>query len=126
MGNRFYGEGNLGADPELRYTGNSGNDDDAVCNLRIYFDKPVPVEDGSFEDKGGFWLNVEIWGKRAVACSKLLSKGSRVSTEGSLIGKSWQDQNGEERTGLVLRARRINPDLMVVDSIRNNGNKETS
>ncbi len=71
-------------------------------------------------------INVEIWGNRTVGFAKFLSKGSRVSTEGSLIGKSWQDQNGEERTGLLLRARQINLDLMVVDSVRNNGNKETS
>ena len=48
MGNKFFGEGNLGQDPELKFTGEG--DDTAVCNLRVYFDKPVPVDEG-FEDK---------------------------------------------------------------------------
>jgi len=117
MGNRFYGEGNLGADPELRYT-RDGDDDSAVCNLRVYFDKPVPVEDGGFEDKGGFWMNVELWGPRGVACADLLAKGARVQVEGSLIGKRWQDESGEDRTGLAVRARRVNPDLMTVDALK--------
>ncbi len=115
MGNKFSGEGNLGTDPELRNTG--GDDDDAVCNLRIYFDKPVPVDDG-FEDKGGFWMNVEIWGKRAIACSNLLKKGNRVSVEGALIEKRWEDDSNEEKSMLVIRARRVNPELMTVESIK--------
>ncbi len=115
MGNKFSGEGNLGADPELRH--NEGeHDDKAVCNLRIYFDKPVPVDDG-FEDKGGFWLNVEIWGKRGIACNALLQKGNRVTVDGSLIQKEWVD-NGEERSRIVLRAKRVSPDIMIVESIK--------
>ena len=114
MGNRFYGEGNLGNDPELKQF-----DDKTVCNLRIYFDKPVPNDQGGFDDKGGFWMNVEIWGKRGIACSELLSKGDRVSVEGSIIGKSWNDkETGDERTALVIRAKRVNPDVIIVDGIR--------
>lgn len=120
MGNRFYGEGNLGADPELKQL-EDDNDDKAVCNLRIYFDKPVPSDDSDsgFEDKGGFWMNVEIWGKRGIACDNQLSKGNRVTVEGSIIGKEWTDkENGAERVSLVVRARRVNPDMMIVDTIK--------
>ena len=118
MGNRFYGEGNLGNDPELKQL-EEDNGDKAVCNLRVYFDKPVPTADNSgFEDKGGFWMNVEIWGKRGIACADLLSKGNRVTIEGSIIGKEWTDKEGVERVSLVVRAKRVNPDMMIVDTIK--------
>jgi single-strand DNA-binding protein len=124
MGNKFAGEGNLGADPELRH-GTDGKDESAVCNMRIYFDKPVPKDDGSFEDKGGFWMNVEIWGKRGIACADKLSKGNRVTVEGSIIGKEWKDkETGDPRTGLVVRAKRVNPDMMIVDSIKQRETRE--
>lgn len=116
MGNRFFGEGNLGADPELRQK-EGEEDDKAVCNLRIFFDKPVPLEEGGFEDKGGYWMDVEIWGKRGIACSDLLHKGNRVTVEGSIMQKKWLD-NGEEKTRLAIRAKRVNPDIMIVESIK--------
>ena len=118
MGNKFNGEGNLGIDPELNRR-DSKDDDNAVCNLRIYFDKPVPLEDGSFEDKGGFWMNVEIWGKRGIRCHELLKKGNRVTVDGSIIGKKWKDkESGEDQFGLVVRAKRVTPDLMTVDTLK--------
>lgn len=116
MGNKFFGEGNLGADPELHRK--QGDDDDqAVCNLRIYFDKPVPNDNGGFDDKGGFWLDVEHWGKRGIACHQLLKKGQRVVVEGSIIQKKWVD-NGEEKSRMVIRAKRVSPDIMIVESIK--------
>jgi len=117
MSNKFYGEGNLGADPELK-SFDENDDDKAVCNLRVYFDKPVPLDDGGFEDRGGFWLNVEIWGKRGITCSEVLKKGKRIYAEGSLIEKTWEDGNGEGRSSLVLRAKRVNPDISSVDSLK--------
>ena len=123
MGNKFYGEGNLGTNPELRRKTGSNEDNDAVCNMRIYFDKPVPQEGGGFEDKGGFWMNVELWGKRGIRSNELLLKGTRVVVEGSIIGKNWKDGiTGEDRVTLVVRAKRVNPDLMVVESFKQNSN----
>ncbi len=125
MGNKFSGEGNLGQDPELKRTG--GDDDEkAVCNLRIYFDRPVPKEDGGFDDKGGFWMDVEIWGKRAVACANLLTKGTRVVVEGSLIGQNWNNEEGEEQRRLIVRAKRVSPDLMLVDTIKSRSQEKSS
>ncbi|MBT7209425.1 MAG: single-stranded DNA-binding protein [Gammaproteobacteria bacterium] len=119
MGNKFNGEGNLGITPELKRL-EKDNDDQAVCNLRIYFDRPVPKQDDEgFEDKGGFWMNVEIWGKRGIRCYEMLAKGNRVTVDGSIIGKKWNDrESGEEQFSLVVRAKRVNPDLMTVDSIK--------
>ena len=122
MGNKFSGEGNLGQDPEVKRLDDK-DAEQAVCNLRIYFDKPVPTDDG-FEDKGGFWMNVEIWGKRAIRCGELLKKGQRVAVDGSIIEKSWKDKDSaEDRSGLVVRAKRVNPDLMLVNSMTEKNNQ---
>ncbi len=116
MANKFFDEGNLGTDPEIKFL-EEGSDDKVVCNLRIYFDRPVPNDDNGFDDKGGFWMSVEIWGKRAIRCHELLKKGHRVSVEGSIIGKSWIDSDSQKQEVLVVRARRVNPDIMMVDSL---------
>ncbi len=105
MSNKFYGTGNLGAGPELKQL-----EDSVVCNLRVYFDRPVPVED-DFEDKGGFWLNVEAWDKLAQACHDVLTKGDRVHVEGSLVEKHWKNDKDEDQSSFVLKAKRISSDI---------------
>lgn len=114
MATRFSGEGNLGQHPELQYVNDPNNPDvkQRVVNLRVYFDNSVPVSnaDGTteFEDKGGFWLDVNVWGARAVKCAELLRKGARLSAEGVLQNQVWEDkESGEQRSKLCLRARRI-------------------
>ena len=103
--NEFIGEGNLGQDPELR-TVQSGGGDKAVANLRVYFDRRVPDGDGGFEDKQGFWLNVELWGDRATHVARLCAKGSRVAVIGSLIDDSFEKQ-GETINRVSVRARQV-------------------
>ena len=118
MSNKFYGEGNLGADPELKYL-DQQDDSKTVCNLRVYFDRNLPNKNNDgFEEKGGFWMDVEIWGKRAIACDEILNKGNRVSVDGSIISKPWEDDNGKEQPGFVIRAKRVNPELMSVEAIK--------
>jgi single-strand DNA-binding protein len=118
MGNKFFGEGNLGSDPELNVLDNN-SDDKTVCNMRVYFDRNLPKPDGDgFDEKGGFWMDVEIWGKRAIGCDTTLKKGNRVAVDGSIISKPWTDDNGGEHPGFVVRAKRVNPDLMIVDAIK--------
>ena len=105
MSNKFYGTGNLGTNPELKQL-----EDGVVCNMRVYFDRPVPVDD-SFEDKGGFWLNVDAWDKLAQACNDNLSKGTRVTIEGTLIGHEWVNDDGAKQASINLRAKRISMDI---------------
>lgn len=103
--NEFRGRGNLGAAPELRRI-EDGGAGRSVLPLRIYFDRLVPVRDGSpgeFEDRGGFWLNASVWGRRAEALQPLLSKGMRVYVEGTLVQRTWQSrETGEDREGMEL------------------------
>ena len=110
MANRFSGRGNLGADPELRYT--AGEDSEPVCSLRIFFDRPKPDGNGGFDDKGGFWLDVSLWGTRGEAAAQLLKKGARVSVSGELYEDAWQDKDsGDDRRRLRLRAEGVDLDL---------------
>ncbi len=77
--------GNLGADPELRFTQGG----EAVLNLRLattesYLDKSKERKELTE------WHNVVIWGKRAEALSKILGKGSSVLIEGGLRTSSYE------------------------------------
>lgn len=103
--NEFIGEGNLGQEPDLRTVTRDG-ESDAVANLRIYFDRPVADADGNFEDKRGFWLNVEVWGDRAKHVARLCGKGNRIAVIGSLVDDSYE-RDGDTVTGLSVRARRV-------------------
>jgi single-strand DNA-binding protein len=79
--------GNLGADAELRFT-QSGT---GVLNMRIATTESY-LKDGERTERTD-WHNVVVWGKRAEALSKLLSKGSRVMVEGGLRTSSY-DKDG--------------------------------
>lgn len=114
--NRFNGVGNLGDRPKLKSVP-VGDEVRDVLDLRIYFDRPVPDGDGSFADKGGFWLNANLWGNRAKPLSDLLDKGMRVRVEGTLIQETWEDREGEERTGMKLDVDALALELVRVASI---------
>jgi len=103
--NEFIGEGNLGQEPDLRTVTREG-ESDSVVNLRIYFDRPVPDAEGRFEDRKGFWLNVEVWGDRARQVARLCPKGSRLAVIGSLMDDSYETDGGTV-AALSVRARRV-------------------
>lgn len=88
--NRVVLIGNLGADPELRFTQNN----QGVLSIRMattesYFDKESNERKELTE-----WHSVVVWGKRGEALNKILSKGSRIAVEGKLKTRSWDDKNG--------------------------------
>lgn len=93
--------GNLGADPELKYTPSSR----AVCNLRI-------ATTDVFKDKGGQrqerteWHRVTVWGDQAENCSKYLSKGRSVYIEGRLQTRSY-DKDGQKHYATDVVADRV-------------------
>ncbi|MBK1734874.1 hypothetical protein CKO15_06130 [Halorhodospira abdelmalekii] len=113
MANFFRGRGNLGAAPTLRHT-----QDTPVANLRIYFDRPVPDGEGGFNERGGFWANVSLWGARAETAARLLPKGARVAVEGELFESQWEDkETGEARRQIEVRARYVDLDLARIESL---------
>ena len=84
--------GNLGADPELRYTPSQM----AVCSLRIATNERRKSADGQWTDHTE-WHSVTVWGKQAENCNQYLQKGKQVYIEGRLQTRKWQDQEGKDR-----------------------------
>ncbi len=94
--------GNLGKDPEIRFT-QSG---DAVANFSI-------ATSESWKDKSGEqqtsteWHNIVVWKRLAEICGEYLHKGSKVYIEGKLATKKWQDSNGNDRYTTEIVAREM-------------------
>src|SRR5688572_1914192 len=90
--NRVMLLGNLGADPELRMT--SGGQ--AVLKLRLATSETYMDRNKTRQERTE-WHNVVIWGKRAEALSKILTKGTRIFVEGGLRTSSYEDRDGHKR-----------------------------
>jgi single-strand DNA-binding protein len=85
--------GNLGSDPEVRYTPN-GN---AVANIslattEVWRDK----QSGELQERTE-WHRIVFFNRLAEIVGEFLHKGSKVYVEGSLRTRKWQDKNGQER-----------------------------
>jgi single-strand DNA-binding protein len=84
--------GNLGADPEKRYTA-SGS---AVVTLRLATSRKWKDRDGNPQEETE-WHRVIVWGPTAEFCANYLNKGSKIYVEGRLKTNKWQDQSGNDR-----------------------------
>jgi single-strand DNA-binding protein len=116
MSTYFCGRGNLADVPELKTVEINGEERE-VAQMRIYFDRLVPKGDDDFDDKGDFWLNVNLWGPLAENAARILQKGARVYVDGRLERHEWQDcETGSERVKLILQAHYIALDLSRVKS----------
>ena len=91
--------GNLGRDPELRYTP-QGN---AVCNFSVATNEKRRDKAGELQDLTT-WFRVTLWGKQAENGSKYLTKGSPVYIEGRLRVDDWTDRDGQQRYTLEVHA----------------------
>ncbi|MGD8862104.1 MAG: single-stranded DNA-binding protein [Myxococcales bacterium] len=94
--------GNLGQDPELRFT-QSGT---AVLNLRLATNERWKDQSGEWKDKTE-WHSVIVWGKRGEALNKILSKGSHMYVDGRLQTRSWEDRDGNKRYTTEIVAQDI-------------------
>lgn len=84
--------GNLGADPEIRYT-SSGQ---GVANFRIATNRVYTDRNGQRQEQTE-WHNIVAWGKLAEICERYLKKGNAVYIEGRIQTRSWEDQSGQKR-----------------------------
>lgn len=94
--------GNLGADPELRFTQNGG----AVLNFRICTNTRYKDRNDEWQDREE-WHSVVVWGKRGEALEKILSKGSSVYIEGEIRTSSYEDKNGDKRYKTEIHANTV-------------------
>jgi len=94
--------GNLGADPELRYTP-SGK---AVTNLRVAVNSNRKGPDGEWIEET-LWLRVEVWDQAAERAAEQFRKGNKVYAEGELRAREYEGNDGQKRTSLELRFARV-------------------
>lgn len=84
--------GNLGADPELRFTQGG----QAVLNMRLAATESYLDKDKVKQERTE-WANCVLWGKRGEALAKFLTKGSKIFVEGGLRTSSYEDKDGVKR-----------------------------
>lgn len=103
--------GNLGVDPEVRYTAN-GN---AVTNLSVATDESYKDRNTGQMVPRTEWHRVVMFGKVAEVAGQYLRKGSKVYIEGRLQTRKWQGQDGQDRytTEIVVD---INGQMQMLDS----------
>lgn len=118
MSSQFYGEGNLGKDPVMKYTTVRG-EQRTVTEFSVRIDKPVFDDQGNVREDRGFWLRVAVWGKRGEMAAKLLRKGARIHVGGTLGQHEWTDkESGEELSMLQLNADHWAIDPICLDSVQ--------
>src|SRR5688500_16541126 len=101
--NKVFLIGNLGADPEVRYTP-SGQ---AVANFRIATTDVWNDKSGERQERTE-WHRIVVWGKQAEHCGEYLRKGRAVHVEGRLQTREWDDKNtGQKRYTTEIVADRV-------------------
>jgi len=85
--------GNLGQDPEVRYTANGA----AVANISIATSEQWTDKQSGQKQERTEWHRVVLFGRLGEIAGEYLKKGSQVYLEGKLQTRKWQDQNGQDR-----------------------------
>lgn len=85
--------GNLGADPEMRYTP-SGS---AVANFNVACNRRWTNRQTGEQQEETEWVRVVLWERLAEIASQYLQKGSQIYVEGRLQTREWEDREGNRR-----------------------------
>ncbi len=104
--------GNLGADPETRYT----QDGTCVCNIRVATTEKFKNRNGEQQERTE-WHRVVLWGRLGEIAGQYLRKGSKVYIEGKIETRKWQDRDGNDRYTTEIRAQ----EMKMLDSRRGAG-----
>lgn len=91
--------GNLGRDPELRYTPQGT----PVCSFTIATNERRKDKSGENQDVTT-WFRVTLWGRQAETASQYLTKGRPIYIEGRLRVEEWTDRDGKQRHTLEVHA----------------------
>lgn len=95
--------GNLGADPEMRYTTNGA----AVTTFSVAVNEQWNDQNGERRARTE-WFSVVTWNKTAENCAQYLRKGSLVFVEGRLQTRSWDGQDGKKQYRTEVVGDRVN------------------
>jgi single-strand DNA-binding protein len=94
--------GNVGGDPEMRYTPNGK----AVTSFTMATNHRYSTASGETREETD-WFRISAWGKQGEMCNQYLSKGRQVYVEGRLHARNWEAQDGQMRTSLEVTADRV-------------------
>ncbi|MFA9405400.1 MAG: single-stranded DNA-binding protein [Anaerolineales bacterium] len=100
--------GNLGRDPEMRYTPGG----QAVTNFSVATNRRYTDSSGETRDET-VWFRISAWGKQAETCNQYLKKGSRVLVEGRLNGdengnpRMWTGKDGSPRASFEVTSQNV-------------------
>jgi single-strand DNA-binding protein len=90
--------GNLGRDPELRYTAQGT----PVCNVSVASSTKRKDKNGEMQEYTT-WFRLSLWNRLAENCSQYLSKGDQAYFEGELTVSEYIDRDGKDRHSLDVR-----------------------
>ena len=99
--------GNLGRDPEMRYTPQGK----PVTSMTLAVNRNWTTSEGERREETE-WFNVVAWGDLAEVCNKYLTKGQRVYFEGRLQTRSWESQDGQKHS----RTEVVASEMLMLDS----------
>ena len=100
--NRMTIIGNLGSEPEMRFTPGGR----PVTSFRVATNWRYTTPDGERKEETE-WFNVVCWSKLAEQCNQFLSKGRLVYIEGRLRMRTWEGQDGQTRSRNEIVADRV-------------------
>jgi single-strand DNA-binding protein len=100
--NRMMVIGNLGTDPEMRYTPN-GN---PVTSFRVATTRTYTSSNGEKQQETE-WFTVVAWNQLAELCNQYLNKGRRAYVDGRLHSHSWEGNDGQTRFRNEIIADRV-------------------
>lgn len=95
--------GNLGADPETRFTANG----DAVCNIRIACTETWKDKSTGDRKEATEWVRISFFGPLAKIAGDYLRKGSQVYIEGSMHTRKYQDKDGKDTYTTEIKGREM-------------------
>ncbi len=107
--------GNLGRDPELRYTPQGT----PVCSFTVATNEKRKDRAGEMQDFTT-WFRVTLWGRQAETASQYLTKGRPIYVEGRLRVEEWTDRDGKQRYTLEVHAT----DMQFIGGGRGGGGDE--
>ena len=100
--NRVILIGNLGQDPELKYTQGG----QAVLKIRLATSESYVNRAGERQERTD-WHTVVLWGKRAEALNNILGKGDRICVEGRIQYRQWDDKDGNKKYATDINANNV-------------------
>ena len=95
--------GNLGRDPELRYTQNG----QAVVNFTLATSESWNDKASGEKVERTEWHRIVVWGKLGELCAQYLTKGRSVYVEGRIQTREWEDKEGQKRRTTEINAQNV-------------------